>query len=356
MALRAGLLAALYSETGSVVGDMPSDTAGEVIKKAAVAGAAGGISVAAAGGDEKAIKEGFLKSAGAVLVQGGSDQLKAYSPEAKDAYDTVQCITARDVNCVSNTTWARSAKGKILRGGDGKPIVDPDKLDPDEYVGKWTGLNPNSPEGKKYDFITQVSKLPKMEAIPILKNKWVLTWDLGKDGQDQKIVHGTSTVVLTYVGNDPPFTSTVDYGDGPVPVPLPPPSACKDASLGAADVFSDVAVAYDVKPADGDTVTDALKMRNIAYTRHSSVPQNERGLTNALIWGPGTPANAIKIVALALIDAGVDIKYIGANNRYRLRQIVIVNLQRDAYTVNYRNITCDQVIALSEFPDQLENR
>lgn len=170
MALRAGVLAAVTSQMGSSVAQMPAGTTGEIIKKAAVAGAAGGISVAAAGGDEQAIKDGFLKSAGAVLVQGGSDKLKAYSPAAKDAYDTVQCISARDVDCLSNTTWARDAKGKLLDDKDGKPKIDTSKLDPKQYIGKWTGFDPQSAEGKTNAFITQVSKLPKMEAIPILKN------------------------------------------------------------------------------------------------------------------------------------------------------------------------------------------
>ena len=212
-----------------------------------------------------------------------------------------------------------------------------------------------------------------MEAIPILKNKWVLTWTLGKD---QNIAYGTPPVVLTYVGNDPPFTSTVDYGGGPVPdqPPNPPsastvdygggpvpdqrpsfPSACKDASLDAADVFSDVVVAYYVKPADRNKITDALKKGTIAHTELSSLPKHERGLSNALICGPGTPAKAIKKVALALIDAGVDIKYIGTNKKYRPRQIRILNLHRYDYTVNYPNITCDQVVALSECPKELKN-
>jgi predicted hotdog family 3-hydroxylacyl-ACP dehydratase len=209
MALRAGILAGVTSEMGSSVANMPAGTTGEIIKKAAMAGAAGGISVAAAGGDEQAIKDGFLKSAGAVLVQGGSDELKAYSPEAKDAYDTVQCISARDVDCVSNTTWARDAKGKILYDEDGNPRIDTSKLDPDQYIGRWTGLDPQSAEENA--FITQISKLPKMEAIPLLNNQWVLTWTLG-NGQD--IAYKTPTVVLTYVGKDAPFVSTVEYSRG----------------------------------------------------------------------------------------------------------------------------------------------
>ena len=67
--------------------------------------------MAAAGGDEQAIKDGFLKSAGAVLVQGGSDKLKAYSPKAKDAYETVQCISARDVDCVVKDDLGAGCRG-----------------------------------------------------------------------------------------------------------------------------------------------------------------------------------------------------------------------------------------------------
>ena len=122
MALRAGVFAAATAQMGTAGAKLPAGTAGEVIKKAAVAGAAGGIAVAAAGGDEQAVKEGFLKSAGAVLVQAGSDKLKAYSPKAKDAYDTVHCLSARDVDCLSNTTRARDAKGKILSTRTGKSI------------------------------------------------------------------------------------------------------------------------------------------------------------------------------------------------------------------------------------------
>jgi hypothetical protein len=211
MALRAGVLAAITSQMGTSVAQMPAGTAGEILQKAAMAGAAGGISVAAAGGNEQAIKDGFLKSGGAVLVQGGSDELKAYSPEAKDAYDTVQCISARDVDCLSNTTWARDAKGRFLYDENGNPRIDTSKLDPKQYVGRWTGLDPQSDEGKKNAFITQMSKLPKLEAIPLLNNQWVLTSTLGKE---EDIAYNMPTVVLTYVGKDAPFISTVEYSGG----------------------------------------------------------------------------------------------------------------------------------------------
>ena len=210
-ALRAGLLAAATTQAGGSIAQMPSGTMGEVLKKTAMAGAAGGIAVAAAGGDEEAIKAGFLKSAGAVLVQAGSDKAKAYGPKAKDAWDTVQCISARDVDCMAKTTWARDAKGKILNDANGKPRIDPKKLDPLQNVGAWTGIDPASVEGKKNAFVTKISQLPRFEAIPLMKNRWVLTWVAGTSS---KLGYGQPTVVLTYVGSNPPFTSSVSYGRG----------------------------------------------------------------------------------------------------------------------------------------------
>ncbi|KVL25411.1 hypothetical protein WS97_00360 [Burkholderia territorii] len=210
-ALRAGFLAAATAQAGHAVSAMPSGTMGEVLKKAAMAGAAGGIAVAASGGDEQAIKDGFLKSAGAVLVQAGNDKAKAFAPKAKDAWDTVQCISARDVDCISRTTWARDATGKIVNDADGKPRFDMSKLDPRLYIGKWSNFDPKSAEGIKNALMAKVSQLPKVEAIPMMKNRWILSWTTGKA---PTIGYGQPTVVLTYVGPHQPFTSKVSYGRG----------------------------------------------------------------------------------------------------------------------------------------------
>jgi hypothetical protein len=210
-ALRAGFLAAATAQAGTAVSAMPSGTIGEVLKKSAMAGAAGGIAVAAAGGDERAMQEGFLRSAGAVLVQAGNDKAKAYAPKAKDAWDTVQCISARDLDCVSKTTWARE-KGKILTDANGRPRIDMKKLDPQQYIGKWSGIDPMSEEGRKNAIVAKISQLPKVEAIPLMKNKWVLSWSVGS--KTPTIKYGQPTVVLTYVGLNPPFISKVSYGRG----------------------------------------------------------------------------------------------------------------------------------------------
>jgi hypothetical protein len=229
-ALRAGLLAAATTQAGGAVSQMPSGTMGEVLKKSAMAGAAGGIAVAAAGGDEQAILDGFLKSGATVLVQAGTDKAKSFAPDAKDAWDTVHCISARDVDCLSKTTWAKDAQGRILTGPDGKPRIDPKKLDPQYYIGNWSQIDTASPQGKLLAAYTAISRLPNADAIPLMKNQWVLTWTAGKTPTMQ---YGAPSVVLTYVGPNPPFTSQVLYngqlgGSGATP-PLPTTQATSSA-------------------------------------------------------------------------------------------------------------------------------
>jgi outer membrane protein OmpA-like peptidoglycan-associated protein len=208
LALEAGAFAIVTSYAGGSVKNMPAGTAGEVLRKAAVTGAVAGVAAAAAGGDEKAVTDAVLRSGGAVLVQGASDQLKAYSPNAENAIQTVQCISARDVDCLSNTTYVKDAKGKLLYDSDGRPWIDTAKLDPKQYVGQWTGIDPNSAEGKENKIVTAISKIPQTQSIPIGRNDWVVSWTLG---ESKTLEYNKPAVVLTYAGPTPPFYSTVPY-------------------------------------------------------------------------------------------------------------------------------------------------
>jgi outer membrane protein OmpA-like peptidoglycan-associated protein len=215
LALKAGAFSIVTSYAGGSVANMPAGTAGEVLagevlRKAAVTAAVAGIAVAAAGGDEKAVKDAVLTSGGAVLVQGASDQLTAYSPNAENAVQTVQCISARDVDCLSNTTYVRDAEGKLLYDSDGQPRIDTTKLDPKQYVGQWTGIDPNSAEGKKNQIVSGISMIPQTQSIPIGHNDWVVTWTLGND---KTLEYNRPAVVLTNVGPTPAFYSTVKYED-----------------------------------------------------------------------------------------------------------------------------------------------
>ena len=74
----------------------------------------------------------------------------------------------------------KDAKGKLLYDSDGRPRIDTAKLDLKQYVGQWTGIDPNSAEGKKNEIVTAISKIPQTQSIPIGRNNWVVSWTLGQ--------------------------------------------------------------------------------------------------------------------------------------------------------------------------------
>ena len=102
----------------------------------------------------------------------------------------------------------KDAKGKLLYDSDGRPRIDTAKLDLKQYVGQWTGIDPNSAEGKKNEIVTAISKIPQTQSIPIGRNNWVVSWTLG---QSKMLEYNKPAVVLTYAGPTPPFYSTVQY-------------------------------------------------------------------------------------------------------------------------------------------------
>lgn len=208
MAFRAGFIAAASSQAGGYTSEMPKGTLGEVVKKAAMAGAAGGIAVAAAGGDHEAIQKGFLQAGGAVLVQSSNDAVKGYSPKAKKALTVYGCISARDVDCFSKSTYAKDTK-KFLKDKFGKPIEQIQKSETIQTANvAWKNYNKISEEAKKLAHVTNISKLPGKEAIPILNNRYVMTWSY-RDGEAVKT--SVPTVVLTQVAQKPAFKYKATY-------------------------------------------------------------------------------------------------------------------------------------------------
>ncbi len=270
LAMRAGLLSAVTNYAGGSIQNMPSATATELFEKAAVAGAAGGLATAAAGGDSRAIQSAFLQSGGSVLVQGGIDKADQYiPPETREAITTVrcaaakdynclansaylkdakgailtnpdgtprvdpritdaisaaQCVSARDVDCLSNTTYAKEIKGNFSYDAKGQPQVDPDLISSAQKIGHWVSDGPEDVKaeiksgintaGLQAQVNRAISNLPGTKAIPVLGNQWILTSTLGpksKPGSD------TPAVVLTYLGTHQPFYQSSDFRSEPIP-------------------------------------------------------------------------------------------------------------------------------------------
>lgn len=192
-AWRAGLITGVVAQYGGQIAKMPDDTTGRLVSKALAAGAAGGLAVAAQGGSKQDIKDAMMRSAGNVLVQGVSDRAAKLSPGAKDAVVTTQCISARDTACLSHTRL-----GMAVKNGAQKYVYEATGVTQkniDDYTGKWTGVDPNSPEGKKLAVIRSLSKLPHSNAIPIDDNRYLLTTTYGTAAPSGKAI----PVVLTAV-------------------------------------------------------------------------------------------------------------------------------------------------------------
>ncbi|WP_144444291.1 hypothetical protein [Caballeronia arationis] len=195
LALRVGILsgatASAYGAAGAI-----TDTA----KKAVVTGAIGGLAVAAAGGDEKAVKEAFLMAGAMVVVQDGfkeytKHELDPRASEGTEAY----CISATATHCVP------LPEGAILGTDDkGNFVVDMAKVDPRIPA---VGLKDNTAFfNESNPAMVGVSKIPGMQAMAIFHDTWTVDWK--SDAMVKASI--LPAIVLTYVGTTAPVFEKLD--------------------------------------------------------------------------------------------------------------------------------------------------
>lgn len=94
-----------------------------------MSGALGGVAVAASGGDANAVRDGFIKAGGMVIVQSGQAYVKKeYGDPIAEKADSY-CMAAIYVSCkYALPKLKHDAAGAILLGKDGKPIADVDYI------------------------------------------------------------------------------------------------------------------------------------------------------------------------------------------------------------------------------------
>lgn len=175
-ALRVGLLAG-QGLWEAELGSDPQGTAAQLVHSTSLAAALGGVAVAAAGGDEQALRAAFFDSGAAVVLQDGSQPL---------------CFSAR-VQCQSLPA-AASRAGRTL-----------DQLQP---VAPGVGMDfPAFEQG------SQVPTVPRAQGSLALDQGWTLSWQM-----PQGIARGVfyPTVVLSQEGRSAP---------APAPTPALPPAA-----------------------------------------------------------------------------------------------------------------------------------
>jgi hypothetical protein len=187
LALRAGALAAISSETGSTVSEMPTGTVSEVIKKAAVSGALGGVAVAASGGNADAVRDGFIKAGGMVIVQSGQAYVKKEYGDPIAAKADTYCMAAIDTSCkYALPKLKHDASNAILQGSDGSPIIDTAYIvDAKKDVKDWE------------EHVKGFDKVGDVQAIVSENKDWSISFS--KSNFVDKSANLPS-VVLTYVG------------------------------------------------------------------------------------------------------------------------------------------------------------
>lgn len=201
LALRAGVLTYATSLAFKSAGTIDSS---ELAKKAAVTAAIGGLAVAAAGGNEAAIKEGFLRAGAMVVIQDGYQRYAGSEIDGRSSKGEAYCMSAENEACSPpKEAYIRDAKGEIVRDSQGQPVIDMKKIDPRiPHVGKWSEASGVKWDQERSTFMTSVSRVPGMNAMALFHDQWSVSWDMGPTSNVATII---PAVVLTYTGTGAPY-------------------------------------------------------------------------------------------------------------------------------------------------------
>ncbi|WP_156928897.1 hypothetical protein [Bradyrhizobium sp. th.b2] len=220
LALRVGAItgAAAYG-TGSI-GKIPNANAGVIAEKTIMAGAIGGVAVAAAGGDQQAIQEGFLKMGGAVLVQSVYEVQTEHKLDARVSKGDAYCMAAVDPSapCAPPVEAYKEIgpDGKAVVDKDGLPKVDvrmteprspvPEPMRP--HVGTWAkpGEAPIIGTQETSTFMVTVSKYPGMNAMAMLHDHLSYSMKLDPVTNVWTIVPAAA---VTYYGTEAPAQDAI---------------------------------------------------------------------------------------------------------------------------------------------------
>ena len=214
LALRVGAITGAAAFATGAVGNIPNTNAagaidaGAIAEKTIMAGAIGGVAVAAAGGDKQALQEGFLKAGGAMLVQSVYEVETQHPLDARASKGDAYCMAAVDPKAACAPPIEAYEEigpdGKAVTGDDGLPKVDVRKTDPRApHVGTWA-KNDDAPiigATETSKFMITISKYPGMNAMALLHDHLSYSMDFDPVTNVWTIVPAT---VVTYYGTGAP--------------------------------------------------------------------------------------------------------------------------------------------------------
>lgn len=198
LALRVGIITGASSYALGKAGGMPNATSEQIVKKAIVTGAIGGTAVAAAGGNEAAIKDGFLKAGAMVVVQDGFKKYTTHRFDPKASNGIAYCMTTNPaVGCQpvpAEAITSLDERGNITG-------VDMSKLGPE-----YSHVGIKSPEigfgNEQLPAMKAISQIPGMNAMAVFHDTWAINWNMDPLTTKLTIV---PAIAITYTGTGAPY-------------------------------------------------------------------------------------------------------------------------------------------------------
>lgn len=170
LAVRVGVITGLSAAASTAAAEIPRDEAYGQLKRVIVMGAIGGAGVAAAGGDEKAVLNGFLAGGAMVVLQDTYEDMTKHALDPRASKDVAAYCTSAtasgDCTPVPPGAWAKKPNGETY--------VDMTKVDPRVPA---VGLKNSKPFISEDSILMKtISKAPGMQAGAILHDTWHMTW------------------------------------------------------------------------------------------------------------------------------------------------------------------------------------
>jgi len=210
LALRVGLISGAASAGFSAVGGLPADSAAQVAQKAILSGAVGGLAVAASGGDERAVLEGFVLAGGMVVVQAAYQNVTTHPLDARPAEGAAYCMTSVGAECSPEArAYVRDSQGNIRYDQNGRPLVDVRATEPRRpHVGTWSSADsaPLVGAGERSASMQAVARVPGMNAMALFHDQWSVSWKMDPVSNVATI---PPAVIFTYHGTQAPALQAI---------------------------------------------------------------------------------------------------------------------------------------------------
>ena len=201
LAIKVGLLTGATSYATSRVGTTLQD---ELVGRTIATASIGGAAVAAAGGDNREVLDGFLRAGAMVLIQDGYRQVTSgdLNQDLKAATKEPFCLSATST-CAQTPAFGEGGV-KVIDHSTAVVGVESNPVPPENFFSKigWTLGADNGPVMKTLSFA-----VPGANAVGLFHDQWVGSVPLSGVAIQATIV---PAIVLIYNGTSAPLSSKIE--------------------------------------------------------------------------------------------------------------------------------------------------